>query len=303
MSGAGTEGRISVVIPAYGAGPYLSDLIRALAAQSHAPDEIIVAHSGDHDPTGTIEALAPRVRVLHSETRWLPGAARNAGAAAAKGDWLAFIDSDMQPAPDWLAGLVGAAAGGGPDDMTIGAIDRAPDETYWGTVMWYIEFGSVHPTRPAHDMAAGPGANLLIRRKTFAALGGFPEDLLIAEDAAFCVRLREKGGHVRFTPEAVSVHHFQCDRHHALSRLRALGAGGAAARQELDLPGSFVARTPPLGIVLLPVRVAQMVVRLVSDRAPMGAFIRHFPGIALGLAAWTWGFTRRSFARPAGGRL
>ncbi len=298
-----TGSHISVVIPAYGATPYLEGLLRDLVGQTIPPNEIIVAHSGDHDPTGGIEHVAPLVRVLHSETRWLPGAARNAGAAAATGDWVAFIDSDMKPAPDWLAGLMGALSEGGPGDIGIGAIDRAPDETYWGTVMWYIESGSVHPSRPPHEMAAGPGANMLIRRETFLALGGFPEDLLIAEDAAFCVRLREVGGRVLFTPDARAIHHFMCDRPHALSRLRALGAGGAAARKELDLPGSFVARTPPLGIVLLPVRVAQMVARLVLDRAPMSAFIRHFPGIAIGLTAWTWGFTRRSFARPTGGRV
>src|SRR2546428_3124653 len=110
----------SVVIPSRNRRATLMALLERVGPQT-AGAEIVVVDNGSTD--GTREALARleadgRVRVVLEPT---PGAtrARNAGARAARGDLLAFVDDDALPADGWLAALLApfanphvAAAGG-----------------------------------------------------------------------------------------------------------------------------------------------------------------------------------------------
>ena len=113
----------TVVIPAYGRCPHLPALLCALLDAAESPGEIIVSHSGPDDPTDAVAAISDRITVLHHPERLLAGAARNRGAAIANGQWLAFIDADVRPRPDWLQTLLAAAR-------------RAPDRFAVGWVGW-----------------------------------------------------------------------------------------------------------------------------------------------------------------------
>src|SRR4051812_24229138 len=89
--------RISVVVPAFNVEAYLQECLASIAAQT-APDlEVIVVDDGSADGTRAVaEAFAagdPRFRVISQPNRGL-GAARNAGVAAARGTYLAFVDGD-----------------------------------------------------------------------------------------------------------------------------------------------------------------------------------------------------------------
>lgn len=77
----------SVVIPAYGSTPYLEDCLRGLASQSVAPTEIIVFHTGPHDPTARILPLFPGVRVVHEDARQYAGGARPGARAIVVRRW------------------------------------------------------------------------------------------------------------------------------------------------------------------------------------------------------------------------
>jgi len=73
-------------------------LIDALALQTHLPDEMIVADAGSKD--GSAELVQARwVHVVHGG---MPVVGRNAGARAAKGDLLLFLDADVLPLPDFI---------------------------------------------------------------------------------------------------------------------------------------------------------------------------------------------------------
>lgn len=91
--------RISVVVPTYNRDAVLSRTLASVLAQSCPPHEVIVVDDGSTDDTAKVVAVH---RDSHSRIYYIaqrnggPAAARNAGIAAASGDWIAFLDSD-----DW----------------------------------------------------------------------------------------------------------------------------------------------------------------------------------------------------------
>jgi len=108
---------ISVVIPAYGYPAGLDRVLTALARQEFpAGFEILVVDDGSPVPLEPV--TQPYRDVLNIRYLRLPNGgparARNTGARAAEGEWVAFTDHDCEPAPDWLAQLVREGERSGP---------------------------------------------------------------------------------------------------------------------------------------------------------------------------------------------
>ena len=88
----------SVIIPAYNVSGIIGRAIRSAAAQTLPPLEILVIDDCSTDNTvEVVKALGreiPSLRVLSTPANGGPSAARNVGLRAAKGDWIALLDSD-----------------------------------------------------------------------------------------------------------------------------------------------------------------------------------------------------------------
>jgi glycosyltransferase involved in cell wall biosynthesis len=95
--------RFSVIIPAYNAARTVSSAIASVLAQSVSDLEVVVVDDGSSDETGDVvgRIADPRVRLITQSNRGLP-AARNAGIAAARGEYIAFLDSDDLLLLDYL---------------------------------------------------------------------------------------------------------------------------------------------------------------------------------------------------------
>lgn len=94
---------VSVVIPTYNRAKYVTETIDSVLSQSYTDYEIIVVDDGSTD--NTREALAPymdRIRYIHQQNSGV-SAARNRGIKAARGKWIAFLDSDDIWLPEKLA--------------------------------------------------------------------------------------------------------------------------------------------------------------------------------------------------------
>ncbi len=107
-----SEIRVSIVMPCYQNAATVKKSIRSIQAQTEGAWELIAVDDGSKDDTlAVLAALAegePRMRVIHQENGGV-SAARNAGIAAASGEWLFFIDADDYLTDDALAKLLALA--------------------------------------------------------------------------------------------------------------------------------------------------------------------------------------------------
>jgi glycosyltransferase involved in cell wall biosynthesis len=176
-----TQPRVSVVITTYNTGRYLPETLESVFAQTYPSFEVIVVDDGSTDDSvARARAFGDRVRVLTRPHEGL-GPARNAGAAEATGEYLAFLDSDDLWVPDALAvqvaqaeahpesGLIvadGLAFGDGSvDDHRIGRPLFGPQtEELFGDAHQVETTGRYHRAFTVGNRIACPAQTLLPRR-------------------------------------------------------------------------------------------------------------------------------------------
>lgn len=185
----------SVVIPAYDAERFLDEAIESVLAQTYSPVELLVVDDGSTDRTAEVAAAYSEAKLIAQENRG-PSAARNRGAAAAGGEFLAFHDSDDAMTPDKLAVQIGHLL----DNPDIGCV-LAEQELLVepGAELPFWAEGSKVPTmmppRPP-ELADEPDVHpmtMVVRRKTFEGVGQFDESMRAAEDFDWMLRAAEEG--------------------------------------------------------------------------------------------------------------
>lgn len=195
--------RVSVVIPMYNEARHIGRTLLAAqeaARQAQLDCELIVVDNGsdDHGPRIANE-LGARVLIVPGVHI---GALRNRGAAVASGEWLAFIDADMEMPADWLKSLVEME---GRQGDVLGLDLDTPAQAPWFAQAWQRR--SQRPgSRPLHRVQWLPSANLLMRRAWFERVDGFDETLRTGEDKDFSLRLRQAGAQLLLVNESLALH-------------------------------------------------------------------------------------------------
>ena len=188
---------LSVIIPVHNGGGKFRQCLQSVAASTLPPTEIVVVADGDSD--GAWRAAEEfGARVVHLPETGGPARARNAGARAARGDVLVFLDADVVVAPAVLAKITDAFDCEPGVAAVIGSYDDAPAETNFLSQYKNLFHHYVHQTSRAEASTfwAGCGA---VRRDLFLALGGFDETYRqpSIEDIEFGYRLRRAGHAIR----------------------------------------------------------------------------------------------------------
>ncbi|MGO8702930.1 MAG: glycosyltransferase family 2 protein [Candidatus Brocadiia bacterium] len=187
---------VSAVIPTYNYGRFVVEAVESALAQTWSPVEVIVVDDGSTDDTA--ERLRPygeRIRYLRQRNRGLSGA-RNAGIRAARGEYVALLDSDDAWKPEKIAAQMSLAGAKGYQAVVC--------RTSW-------------PKGAAEELSfegcffSGPGfgSTALTRKSLFDEVGEFDESLRSVEDRDMMLRLTRGGRKI-----GVLVGDYVTIRHH-----------------------------------------------------------------------------------------
>ena len=211
--------RVSIVMPVYNKIAYTSACLRSLAAHAGAiPFEVIVVDDASSDATATRLADVDGIRVVRNAANLGFVGSCNAGAAAAKGELLVFLNNDTQVTAGWLDALV-RCIDEAPDAGLVGAKLIYPDSRLQeaggiifsdGSGWNYGRFDDPDDPRYAFRREADycSGAAILVRTDLFRRLGGFDMRYAPAyyEDTDLAFAVRAAGYKVYYEPASTVVH-------------------------------------------------------------------------------------------------
>lgn len=216
-----------VVIPCFNRARAVADAVDSILAQRHRPRRLIVVDDGSSDDTARVlldlEQREPMVCAVILPRNAGASAARNAGLALAREDWIAFLDSDDVWVPHAADALLGAASGD-EADIYVGAFRRAwpngeidPPECGWD--------GSDIRTALRATGAIGPSWTL-IRRMTARRVDGFDPSFHNCNDWDFFARAAAAGARFERIEATIALYRYddrgRLSHDHAISATNAL---------------------------------------------------------------------------------
>lgn len=186
-----TTSLVSFVIPVLNSE---NDIARCLLSirNQKCPEihyEVLIMDNGSTDRTHSV------MRSLGFDFQVVPGVnvstLRNRGVAKAQGDYIAFVDSDVELSLQWLE--TGLAAFQDKKVVAAGCFPGVPKGATWVQQTW-----DLHQRGRDCELQATPvpwlsSMNLIVRRSDFLAVRGFNESLETAEDVDLCYRLGRRG--------------------------------------------------------------------------------------------------------------
>lgn len=172
------EPLVSAILPAYNAERYIGEAIASVFRQTHRPIEVIVVDDGSTDGTAAVaEAYGDKVRVIRQKNTG-QAIARNVGLAAARGDFVAFLDADDVWTDDHLEELL--------PPLLLGEC-----EVSRGLVR-YVRDKGLPTEEVSESLLLEPLVGACVyAASVFQTVGKFDEDLRQGEDFDFAIRLNE----------------------------------------------------------------------------------------------------------------
>ena len=204
--------RVSVVIPLYDRQALGERALRSARSQDVDGMEIILVDDASNPPFELPADLAgdPCVRVIRHEENRGAGRARDTGVAAARGDWIAFLDSDDYWLPGTLAPrleLAERAFAATGDAMVAYAAGFVLDRRTDG--QRHLETRIPLPSADIADFVSGcwfaHGSTALLRREVFARVGETDPGLRRFEDFDWFIRFALAGGRLEVWPSVAAI--------------------------------------------------------------------------------------------------
>ncbi len=227
---------ISVVICAYNASATIDECLRHACALDYPGLEVLVVDDGSVDDTAAIARRHERARVVSIPHAGL-SVARNEGIRQARGEIVAYLDSDAYPTPEWpyllALGFDGPSIGG------VGGPNVPPPGDGIGAHrVAHAPGGPVH-VLVADDRAEHiPGCNMAFWRIVLEQVGGFdPVYDAAGDDVDLCWKVLDAGWDIGFHPSAMVWHHRRTGLRPYLRQQR--GYGRAEALVETRHPNRF----------------------------------------------------------------
>lgn len=207
---AGAAPRFTIVVPTRNRPRQLVACLEAVGALRYPREEhetLVVLDGTPIHPDVARVAERARARLV-TQPATGPAAARNRGAAEARGDVLAFLDDDCAPDPDWLRELDSALAalpGGGAGGRTVNALT---DNRYSSASQTLVDYLYEYYNRTSAREPLFTTNNLALPRAGFLEVGGFDSRFRRAggEDRELCLRWARSGRGIAYAPRAIVRH-------------------------------------------------------------------------------------------------
>ncbi len=222
--------RVTLVIPTLFGGESLTRCVAALRAQTFTDFETVIVDNSGQDVTARVPE-AQTVRVMKNATNVGYGAAINQAIRGSEAEFVAALNDDAYPSPDWLRSLVAACEEDERAGMCASRIRLASDPNRLDSAGLSI-YGDGTTKQRGHRSEAenydGPeevllpsGCAALFRRAMLRDVGGFDEDyFLYAEESDLGLRARLRGWSCVYVPGAVVDHDYSASSGRA-SRMKA----------------------------------------------------------------------------------
>ena len=256
---------VSVIVPHYNDLNKLRTCIRALERQSHPTEkfEVIVVNNDSSPLAITSDTIAIR---HDNESRPGSYSARNKGASVARGQILAFTDTDCIPGREWLTEIVAYFANLADDDFIMSGdvcmfSEKNNEKLNYPESYDYV-FGINQEIYSLKGSAAT--ANLSMRRDLFSRLGGFEEGLLSGGDGDFCRRAKDRGIKLYFNSRAFVRHPLRSKFDELRTKARRLVGGKLKRNRKVAV---LTTLSPPL------VRMRILLKKKASPQVKFKAFL------------------------------
>jgi glycosyltransferase involved in cell wall biosynthesis len=184
------ESLVSVVMPVFDGARHLADAIESVLAQSYRTVELIVVDDGSTDGSAAIaRRYAPSVQLLVQAHEGI-GSARNRGATAASGAYLAFCDADDLIPRDRFQRQVAPLAFDPPLDGVFGEVEEFLSQDVDEHVAAQLRAPNARSSRRVM-------VTTLLRTESFWRVGPFATDLGRGVDLDWMARADDLGLHIR----------------------------------------------------------------------------------------------------------
>ncbi len=282
---------ISIIIPTFNARSTILRTLTSLHQQDYSGKrEIIVVNSSQDDTQKIIHEKYPEVRVVQLEKRAFTGDAKNIGLEGAKGNIMAFIDSDCIAEKSWLSIITKKYQSG--HKVVGGSIGNTNFEKLVSKAEYFLELVQLSPGGRSRFVKLISTANCFVAKEIFTKYGNFPT-IRKGVDMIFSHKLIEQGEKILFAPEMKVSHACTTNFFHYLKKQVLHGEYSMLTRKEAKLPGSFLSKNV-LFVPLLPLIRTFFVFKHITslEIGLMKDFLLIFPIFLAGNLAWSYGFTK-----------
>ena len=214
-SPSGSGARVTVIIPVYGTAPFVADALDSVLSQTYTEYEIIVVNDGSPDSElldAVLEPYRNRITYIVQENRGSSGA-RNTALKAARGQYVAMLDSDDRWNPEYLS-----------SQLSVLDADRTIDVVYPDAVRFssegmgaryseeYPVGGEVSFLRVLASECHIYGA-VTARRETLLRVGLYDEDIESGEDFELWLRVLKFGGRIVYNDRVLAYYRIREGSH------------------------------------------------------------------------------------------
>lgn len=196
MASGGEILRCTIVIPTHNRDELLIRAVRSALNACPQDGEVLVVDDASVVPASQVlgDISDARLRVIRHQGRSGAANARNAGVAAAAGEWIFFLDDDDEIVADYCSRVLGPGGGASYAEWGFSSSVQRVVDPQGDSVRTRkrLKQGMTRRTIHVRDAVAALSDGFWIRRRSFIAAGGLDPEQRVDEDTDLCMRLRSK---------------------------------------------------------------------------------------------------------------